>query len=131
METLSRRAGHEDSGRGCASASIGSWAGRRGDRRAERLYDRLEGCFGGERVRRLREVRQPCHAAEYKTWQDTLPRKMVRTPKDGLLKDAGDNWAKDSKGNAGPTKANIDGAPAKLEDVRLRGRLAAGSSASW
>ena len=48
-----------------------------------------------------------CHAAEFKTWKDTYHSKMVRTPQDGLLKDALDNWAKDAKGNAGPTKGNI------------------------
>ena len=42
---------------------------------------------------------------------------MVRTTRDGLLKDALDNWTKDAKGNAGPTKANITGTPAKLDDV--------------
>ena len=50
-----------------------------------------------------------CHAAEFKTWQDSYHAKMVRTPQEALLKDALDNWAKDSKGNAGPTKGNIDG----------------------
>jgi hypothetical protein len=40
-----------------------------------------------------------CHVDEYKTWKDTYHSKMVRTPTDGLLKDARDNWAKDSKGN--------------------------------
>ena len=60
-----------------------------------------------------------CHVDEYKTWKDTYHNKMVRATRDGLLKDARDNWAKDSKGNAGPTKANISGAPAKLEDVDL------------
>lgn len=42
---------------------------------------------------------------------------MVRPLKQGLLKHAGDNWAKDSKGTAGPTKGNIDGKPYKMEDV--------------
>jgi len=60
---------------------------------------------------------QSCHQAEYTTWKATWHSKMVRTAKDGLLKDAGENWAKDGKGNAGPTKANISGAPAKMEDV--------------
>ena len=61
METLARHAGREESGRGRASASIGSWVGRRGDRRVEWLHDRLESRLGGERVRRLREVRDlPC-----------------------------------------------------------------------
>ena len=58
-----------------------------------------------------------CHADEFKTWKDTYHNKMVRTPKDGLLKDALDNWAKDAKGNAGPTKANIDGTADALDDV--------------
>ena len=58
-----------------------------------------------------------CHTDEYKTWKDTYHNKMVRSTRDGLLKDARDNWAKDSKGNAGPTKANITGTPARLEDV--------------
>lgn len=59
-----------------------------------------------------------CHEDEYKTWQGTYHSKMVRTAREGLLKDAVDNWAKDAKGNAGPTKANITGTPAKLEDVQ-------------
>lgn len=50
-----------------------------------------------------------CHIREYKTWKDTYHSKMVRLLKAGLLKDAADNWAKDSKGNAGPTKGNVDG----------------------
>ena len=58
-----------------------------------------------------------CHTDEYKTWKDTNHNKMVRSTQDGLLKDAKDNWAKDSKGNAGPTKANVTGAPSKLDDV--------------
>jgi nitrate/TMAO reductase-like tetraheme cytochrome c subunit len=58
-----------------------------------------------------------CHADEYKTWKDTLHAKMIRTPREALLKDAGDNWAKDSKGNAGPTKGNIDNKAAAMTDV--------------
>ncbi|HEX4886237.1 MAG TPA: multiheme c-type cytochrome [Casimicrobiaceae bacterium] len=58
-----------------------------------------------------------CHQEALGTWKDTYHAKMVRTPREGLLKDALDNWAKDAKGNAGPTKANISGAPAKLDDV--------------
>ncbi len=60
---------------------------------------------------------QNCHEDEFKTWKGTSHSKMVRSVKDGLLKDAQDNWAKDAKGNAGPTKANITGTPAKLDDV--------------
>jgi len=58
-----------------------------------------------------------CHAQEYKTWQDTNHAKMIRPLKVALLKDAGDNWVKDSKGTAGPTKGNIDGKPYKMEEV--------------
>jgi nitrate/TMAO reductase-like tetraheme cytochrome c subunit len=58
-----------------------------------------------------------CHAQEFQTWKETNHAKMVRPLKQGLLKDAGDNWAKDSKGTAGPTKGNIDGKPYKMEDV--------------
>ena len=58
-----------------------------------------------------------CHVDEYKTWKDTYHAKMVRATRDGLLKDARDNWVRDAKGNPGPTKANITGAPATLEDV--------------
>ena len=58
-----------------------------------------------------------CHTADLASWKDTYHSKMVRTPREGLLKDALDNWARDSKGNAGPTTANITGTPARLDDV--------------
>ena len=60
-----------------------------------------------------------CHTTEYKSWQGTMHAKMVRPAKEAMLKDAADNWAKDSKGNAGPTKGNVDGKPYKIEDVQL------------
>jgi len=60
-----------------------------------------------------------CHQDAFKTWKDTYHAKMVRPLKEGLLKDAGDNWAKDSKGNAGPAKGNIDGKTFKMDDVVL------------
>jgi hypothetical protein len=60
-----------------------------------------------------------CHPNSYRTWQQSLHAKMVRPLREGLLKDAGDNWGKDSKGNAGPTKGNVDGKPFKMEDVEL------------
>jgi hypothetical protein len=59
-----------------------------------------------------------CHAAEFRTWRDTYHAKMVRTPHDGLLKEAADNWARDSKGNPGPRKGNIDGRSYALGDVQ-------------
>ena len=58
-----------------------------------------------------------CHQDAYRTWKDSYHAKMVRPVKDGLLKDSLDNWAKDAKGQAGPTKGNIDGRPYKLDDV--------------
>jgi hypothetical protein len=58
-----------------------------------------------------------CHQDTKAAWKQTYHSKMVRPVREGLLKDALDNWVKDSKGNAGPTKANITGAPAKLDDV--------------
>lgn len=58
-----------------------------------------------------------CHQDAYKSWKGTMHAKMVLPAKEGLLKDSVDYWAKDSKGNAGPTKANITGAPATLDDV--------------
>ncbi len=62
---------------------------------------------------------QKCHQAEYRTWNETYHSKMIRTLRDGLLKDPGEQWSKDAKGTPGPTKGNIDGKPYKLEDVQL------------
>lgn len=58
-----------------------------------------------------------CHKPEYRTWKDSWHAKMVRPAAQAMLKDASDSWAKDAKGNAGPTKANISGTAAKKEDV--------------
>jgi nitrate/TMAO reductase-like tetraheme cytochrome c subunit len=60
-----------------------------------------------------------CHQEAYQSWKETYHAKMVRPLKDGLLKDAGDSWAKDAKGNPGPTKGNVDGKPFRMEDVQL------------
>jgi len=60
-----------------------------------------------------------CHQDAYRTWQGTLHAKMVRPLREGLLKDAGDNWEKDGKGTAGPTKGNVDGKPFKMDAVDL------------
>jgi len=54
-----------------------------------------------------------CHMQEYKTWKDSLHAKMVQPKNVGILKDVVDNWSKD-----GPTKANLDGKAAKLDDVQ-------------
>ena len=65
-----------------------------------------------------------CHVQEYETWKNSLHAKMVQPTGVGILKDVVDNWSKD-----GPTKTNLDGKPAKLEDVRTSwARI--GSSAS-
>ena len=58
-----------------------------------------------------------CHQDAMAGWKQTYHSKMVRPTREGLLKDAYDNWAKDAKGNTGPTKANVSGTPAKLDDV--------------
>jgi hypothetical protein len=60
-----------------------------------------------------------CHAAESRAWRDAYHSKMVRTPQEGLLKEAVDNWAKDSEGNTGPTRGNIDGNAYQLADVQF------------
>lgn len=54
-----------------------------------------------------------CHVQEYKTWKNSLHAKMVTPVQVGILKDVVDNWSQD-----GPTKTNVDGKPAKLEDVQ-------------
>jgi hypothetical protein len=57
-----------------------------------------------------------CHVEQYKTWKTTLHANMVRTRDAGILKDVVANWASDGK-NPGPTKVNLTGAPAKLDEV--------------
>lgn len=58
-----------------------------------------------------------CHAQEFASWKDTYHNKLVRPTREGMLKDALEAWAKDSKGNAGPTKGNIDGKAYAYDDV--------------
>ncbi len=60
-----------------------------------------------------------CHAKEFASWKDTYHAKMVRSSKDGLLKEAAEAWEKDAKGNAGPTKGNVDKKPYTLADVEM------------
>src|SRR6266545_3810008 len=57
-----------------------------------------------------------CHTEQYKTWKTTLHANMVRTRDAGILKDVVANWASDGK-NPGPTKVNLTGTGAKLDDV--------------
>jgi len=58
-----------------------------------------------------------CHKPEYRSWKDSWHAKMVRPAAQAMLKDAADNWVRDARGNAGPTRANITGAPVRKEDV--------------
>ena len=58
-----------------------------------------------------------CHAPQYSSWKDTYHAKMVRTREEGLLKQSGELWARDARGNPGPTRGNIDGKPYGLNDV--------------
>jgi nitrate/TMAO reductase-like tetraheme cytochrome c subunit len=57
-----------------------------------------------------------CHKQTYDSWKQSYHSRMVLPRQEGLLKDAGDNWASDGKA-AGPTKGNIDGKDYKMEDV--------------
>lgn len=58
-----------------------------------------------------------CHKDEHASWQKSLHAKMVLPAKEGMLKDAAEAWAKDSKGTVGPTKGNVTGEAAKMDDV--------------
>ena len=53
-----------------------------------------------------------CHQEAYKTWKQSYHAKMVRPKDGGILKDVVEQW-----GNGGPTKVNLTGVPAKLDDV--------------
>jgi hypothetical protein len=53
-----------------------------------------------------------CHQTAYKSWKQSYHAKMVRPKDEAILKDVVEQW-----GNGGPTKINLTGAPAKLEDV--------------
>ena len=53
-----------------------------------------------------------CHQAAYKSWKQSYHAKMVRPKNEAILKDVVEQW-----GNGSPTKINLTGAPAKLEDV--------------
>jgi hypothetical protein len=55
-----------------------------------------------------------CHVEQFKTWKQSYHAKMVRPKDEAILKDVVEQW-----GNGGPTKINLTGAPAKLDDVVL------------
>ena len=60
-----------------------------------------------------------CHPGETKTWRETYHAKVARAPHESLLKEAAQYWAMDGKGNAGPTRGNVDGRTYGLDDVEM------------
>ena len=58
-----------------------------------------------------------CHAVEYKSWKETYHSKMVRTKKEGILKEVVERWATDGA-NEGPTTGNVTKTKYTLEDVQ-------------
>jgi predicted CXXCH cytochrome family protein len=63
------------------------------------------------------ETCKKCHAEEYKSWKETWHSKMVRTRKEGILKEVVEKWASDGTG-VGPTIGNVTKAKFKLDDVK-------------
>jgi len=59
------------------------------------------------------ETCKGCHLVEYKSWSDSLHSKMMRKKEDGILKDVVAKW-----NDGGPTKGNVTGRAAKLDDVQ-------------
>ena len=60
-----------------------------------------------------------CHPAEARTWKETYHAKVARAPHEALLKEAAQYWVKDTKGNAGPTRGNLDGKTYGLDEVEM------------
>jgi cytochrome c553 len=60
-----------------------------------------------------------CHRDETKTWKDTYHAKVAQPPHEALVREAKQYWDMDGKGNAGPTKGNVDGKGYGLADVQL------------
>lgn len=60
-----------------------------------------------------------CHPGDVKSWKETYHAKVARAPHGALLKEAADYWTVDSKGNAGPTRGNLDGKRYGLDDVEM------------
>ena len=58
-----------------------------------------------------------CHAVEYKSWKETYHSKMVRTKKEGILKEAVERWATDGT-NEGPATSNVTKSKFSLDDVQ-------------
>lgn len=60
-----------------------------------------------------------CHPGDVKSWKNTYHAKVARAPHEVLLKDAAQFWAMDSKGNAGPSRGNLDGKVYGFGDVEM------------
>jgi cytochrome c553 len=60
-----------------------------------------------------------CHPGDNKTWRETYHAKVARAPHESLLKEAAQYWSIDSKGNAGPSRGNVDGKAYGLDDVEM------------
>lgn len=55
-----------------------------------------------------------CHEEDYASWQKSFHAKMIRPKDTAILKDVVEQW-----NNGGPTKINLTGAPAALNDVDM------------
>jgi hypothetical protein len=63
------------------------------------------------------EACKKCHSEEYKSWKETWHSKMVRTKKEGILKEVVEKWASDGAAE-GPTTGNVTKAKFTLADVQ-------------
>jgi cytochrome c553 len=60
-----------------------------------------------------------CHPGETRTWRATYHAMVARAPHASLLKEAAQYWSMDGKGNAGPSRGNVDGKPYGFDDVEM------------
>jgi cytochrome c553 len=65
------------------------------------------------------ETCRGCHGNESPSWKENYHSKMVRASRDALLPAAVERWSGDAKGNAGPSRGNIDGKTYGLDQVVL------------
>jgi cytochrome c553 len=62
---------------------------------------------------------EACHPGDVKGWRETYHAKVAKSPHEALLKEAEQFWGRDSKGNAGPARGNVDGRTYGLADVEM------------
>lgn len=60
-----------------------------------------------------------CHPGDAKSWRETYHAKVARAPHEALLKEAAQYWSMDRKGNAGPSRGNVDGLAYGLAEVEM------------